>query len=196
MGILIILYILFPILRKLVNEFPYATLIVSILIGLIVDYSYENPKISVTLVPMVWLPAMVFGMVFVKCIKNTNIWVVISSMFILAFFTLFDLSFFHEMTRIYFVGIALFFVLVYLFENLHGVVFRSLSVLIGRYCYPIFLVHHRVMFIFMKRFSGYQFSAGDIMCLFVLIIIITLLASLLVDKATNSVLQVWGSENA
>lgn len=196
LGILIIMYILFPILRKLVNEFPYATLTVSILIGLIVDYSYNNPYISVTLVPLAWIPAIVFGMVFVKCIKIVSIRVTVLSMFILALFTLFDLSFFREMTRIYIVGISLFIVLVFLFENSQSILFRSVSVLISRYCYPVFLVHHRIMYIFMKRFSGYQFSSGDVICLFVFIMIITWLASFIIDKVTNSVMQIWRNENA
>lgn len=196
LGVLVILYILFPILRKLTNDFPYATLAVSTLIGLIVDYTYDNPYISVTIIPIVWIPAFVFGMVFIKNIKNVGTYLLVISMVVLALFTIFDFGFCQTMTRIYIVGTALFFILVHLFKNTKGNIIRSVSAFVSKYCYPIFLVHHRMMFIFMARFSGYQFSVGDVVCLFVFMILVSLAASYFIDRMTNSVLRIWRSGNA
>lgn len=195
LGVLIIMYIIFPILRKLVNEFPYATLIVSTLIGLIVDYTYNNPYISVTIIPIVWIPAFVLGMVFVKNIKDAGTCPLVLSMTILAIFTIFDLDFCHTMTRVYIVGMALFFILVNLFKNFEGNTFRAMSGFVSKYCYPIFLVHHRMMFFLMGRFSGYQFSAGDVICLFVFMVLVSFAASYLIDRVTNAILMIWRSGN-
>lgn len=196
LGVLIIMYILFPVLRKLVNEFPYATLTVSILVGIIVDYTYNNSSVPELVIFLVWIPVFVLGMVFVKNIKSVGTCLLIISMVVLAVFTIFDMGFCHKMTRIYFVGTSLFFILVYLFENFSGNIFRAVSEFVSKYCYPIFLVHHRVMLIFMRRFNGYQFSTGDVICLFVFIILISLVASYLIDRGTNSALALWRNGDA
>lgn len=196
LGVLITLYIVFPLLRKLVNEFPYAVLTVSILVGIITDYTFDNSNIPKALLFWVWIPVFVFGMVFVNNIKNVKNFILIMAMVTLSVFTIFDLKFCHEMTRVYFVGISLFLILVYLFDKFRGRVFRVVSGFVSKYCYPIFLVHHRMMFIFMKRFSGYRFSAGDVICLFVFMILASFVASYLIDRITNAVLSIWRNKDA
>lgn len=125
LGMLIIMYILFPVLRKLVNEFPYAILTVSILIGMIIDYTYDNSRAPVLTVFAVWIPAFTFGMVFLKYIKSVNKYMLIVSMTVLMIFTIFDLNIIYFMTRVYFVGAALFFILAYIFIDAGGGVFTG-----------------------------------------------------------------------
>ena len=196
LGVLVILYILFPLLRKLVNEFPFAVLAVSIMIGIITDYTFDNANVPNGVLFWVWIPVFVFGMVFVKCMKKVKGSFLVISMVTLAVFTIFDLNICHKITRFYFVGISLFLILVYLFDNFRGRLFRGVSGFISKYCYPIFLVHHRMMLIFMKRFIGYQFSIGDVVCLFVFMICVTLVASYLIDMVTSSVLSIWRKKDA
>ena len=117
LGVLIILYILFPILKKLVDEFPYPSLAVSTLVGVIFDYTYSNSHVDISVLFIVWIPAFVLGMVFVKRIKRVSNCLLIVSMIVLTIFTIFDLNFVYKMTSIYFVGASLFFILVYLFQD-------------------------------------------------------------------------------
>lgn len=187
LGILIIMYLIFPILRKWVNEFPYAALSVCSLGGIILDYLCEDQR---TLF-FEWIPFLVFGMVFYKSIKKVKGYILFGAMMVLTVFTIFDLNFVNNMTRAYIVGIALFFILVSLFEDLGGNVFRKASSFASRYCYPIFLVHHRIMMIFMKKFSGFRFYKGDIICMFVFLVIVTLVVSYFLDKLTSSVMAIW-----
>lgn len=135
LGVLIILYLLFPLLKKLTDEFPYATLIVCTLLGVIIDYTYIGSNINILFVE--WIPVFVSGMVFIKCIKKVNKFLLVASVVILMLFTVFDLNFVNVMTRIYFVGISLFFILVYLFQNAGGGVFKRNKFI----CWEILLSH-------------------------------------------------------
>ncbi len=189
LGVLIILYFLFPFLNKLIDSFPYATLTVSMLLGVIIDYTYKASKVDILFIE--WIPVFVCGMVFTKCIKKVNKFLLVASVVVLVSFTVFDLNFVYKMTSIYFVGIALFFILAYLLRDAGGGYLEAVSSFVGRYCYPIFLVHHRIMLIFIKRFSSYQFSAGDVICLFVFIVLITLGVSYLIDRFTKCIISMW-----
>lgn len=187
LGILIIMYLIFPIVRKWVDEFPYATLTVCSLGGIILDYLWEDQR---TLF-FEWTPFFVFGMVFYKNIRKVNGYILCGAMSVLAVLTVFDLKFIGEMTRAYAVGVALFFILASLFENVGGNVFSRVSGFFSKYCYPIFLVHHRIMIIFMGKFYSAIFYKGDIICMFVFLIIVTLIVSYFIDKITSSILAVW-----
>lgn len=196
LGIIIILYILFPALKKFVDEFPNATLAVSFLTGIIVDYTYSAGHVDITKIFVVWIPVFVLGMVFSKNMKTVNNCMVLASMVLLTVFTVFDLEFINTMTRIYIVGMALFFLLVYLFNNIENRVFRIVSSFVSRYTYPIFLVHHRVMIIFIKKFSNHVLSAGEVVWLFIFVILMTMVSSYLVERITNAVLVLWRENDA
>lgn len=196
LGIIIIMYILFPILKKYVDEFPYATLTVSILVGMIIDYTYNVEQIDVTKIFVVWIPVFVFGMVFFKYIRNVNVCVLLVSMVLLAVFTVFEFNSVNTMTRIYVVGIALFFILAYLFSSFDNKIFRVVSQIVNKYTYPVFLVHHRVMIIFVKRFSNVVLSVGEEIWLFIFIILMSMVSSYLIDRITNAVLDLWRNKDA
>ncbi|MDE6601702.1 MAG: acyltransferase [Lachnospiraceae bacterium] len=187
LGILIIMYLIFPILKKWVDEFPYATFLVCYMGGIILDYLCDDQR---TLF-FEWIPFFVFGMVFYKCIRKVNGYILFGAMVILAIFTVFDLKSINNMIRAYFVCTAFFLILVYLFENFNGSVFIAVSRFVGRFCYPIFLVHHRLMLIFMKKFSNSTFYKGDVICMFIFMIMITLIVSYFLDKLTSSLLAIW-----
>lgn len=196
LGIIIIMYILFPILKRLVDEFPYATLMVSILIGIIVDYINNIEMVDVTKIFFMWIPVFVFGMVFLKCIRTVNVCVLLLSMILLSVFTVFELNFVNTMTRIYGVGVALFFILVYLFSSFDNNIFRMVSCLVSKYTYPVFLVHHRIMIICIKRFSNEVLSAGEVVWLFIFVVFMSMLSSYLLDQITSAVLDLWRTADA
>lgn len=187
LGIIIIMYLIFPILKKWVDEFPYATLLVCILGGIILDYLCDDMR---TLF-LEWIPFFIFGMVFYKCIKKVNGYILVGSMAVLAVFTIFNLKSIDNMIRAYIVGIALFLILVGLFENFGGNGFKTASVFVNKYCYPIFLTHHRLMIIFMKKFNNSMFYKGDVICMFIFLVMVTLIVSYFIDKLTSSALAVW-----
>lgn len=190
LGVIIFLYIIFPILKKCVEEFPWASFMVPTLIGIIVDYTYSNTQIHISLLFVVWIPLFVFGMIFVNKVKRVSRKAMLFALLVITLYTVFDFTFINFMTESYIMGISLFIVLVYLLYDYDGQ-FGQIASKCSKYCYPFFLVHRRIMLIFMNCMSGNSINETRLILLFIFLFLISIVISVILDKVTNTVIAIW-----
>lgn len=190
LSVIIMLYIIFPLLRKLVNDFAWLTFILVTAIGLFIAFNYTI-LLPVDCLFINRIPEFVFGMIFIKKIKKVNIYMVIPSLICLIAFSVFQFPSLNTMVRIYLIGISSFFVLVFLFSHINWNFIKVISSFISKYCYPIFLVHHSFMLIFFRHFIGLTFTATDIVILYFMSALLTILLSYLLTNLTDSILSIF-----
>lgn len=183
LGIIILLYIIFPILRKAINSKP---LLLGILVSAIYllgmfTYNYNSnqflfPKNQILFIR---LPEFVFGMYFVKyrekIFNKKNIYFIIS-ITILFMNRLLKPNIDVNLQATY-IGISLFFVLIIFAGYIRNRIVRVICNLIAKYSFAIFLVHHIVILQMTSKFDMATISLKSSWILFLSCCIVTAILS-------------------
>lgn len=151
LGAIILMYILFPVLRKMVNNRPIITIVGIHMIYFYIVFFYHlsfNPaKLIFTR-----LPEIVFGMYFVKWRKKVDWKVALTALIVLVLNGVLKPGWSDIMQTTY-VGIASFLVLVYLSYFMENRWCQWGAAIISKYSYAIFLVHHVIIGCMMATFD-------------------------------------------
>lgn len=158
LGCIILLYILYPILRKFVLEprqfwWVWPILVALYFMGIYTDY---NPLPTVNKI-FVRIPEFVFGMIFAKYVKNHRNWKwALGAGIVLIVNTILRPGISSHIQTTY-VGITSFLCLVFVASYLNKVRFVQIcATLLCKYSYAIYLVHHIIIY---QITSGYDLSS-------------------------------------
>lgn len=185
--VIILLYACFPLLRVCVKKHPWITLIVSLAVSIILQFTWKF-QLPVDALFVARIAEFVFGMVFIKYIKKVRIWMFTPALICLILFGIFKFEALPIMPRTLLIGISLFLVLVFIFSLIKLNIFMQLSRFISRYCYPIFLVHHALMMLLIRHFAGSSLNRTNVIILYIITAVLTLSGSSLLSKLTDKVL--------
>lgn len=151
LGTIIMIYIVFPIIRKLINNKPLllwiGILIIYVYMIWFYEFDFNKAKLLTTR-----LPELVFGMYFVKKRMRVKPLPAIFAFLIILINWILKPNFDDSLQTTY-IGISSFIVLVfisYYFENRFT---RFFSSKVSKYSYPIFLVHHVIISQMMATFD-------------------------------------------
>lgn len=181
LGFIIIIYIIFPILRKGVLEYPFVTAMLTILLYIV---TLSNYKLSFPQHFFLFtrIPEVLFGMYFQRYIKKVNRVMAIIALGILLANTVIAPNISSNFQTTY-VGIAAFLLFIYL-----GELCKKNNIIVGitkvlcKYSYAIFLVHHYIIAYVMGKFDLNNITILESYILFVLICcMIGIFARLLYD---------------
>ena len=169
LGAIILIYILFPLLRKMVRDYPKIFLIILVVIYLVTIFFYNIPFNKEKFI-FTRLPEFAFGMYFIKYIKKVNLGMFIVAMFVIVINTLIKPAYevIDVSMQVTYIGIASFIVLVYLSYFLENKLFVKISSYISKYSYSIFLVHHVIITVLMGQFNLDTISITGSYVLFIL----------------------------
>lgn len=167
LGFIIIFYIIFPLLRKMVIEHPKVTLSVALIIYLAINIIYPF-KINRSIFLFTRLPELLFGMYFVKYIKKVHWIMAIVALYILTLNTFVSIPLNKDIQTTY-VGISAFVFWVYVANYLgkYGII-RKLCKMLSKYSYAIFLTHHYIITQITSQFDLYNISILESYILFLL----------------------------
>lgn len=146
LGVIIIMYIVFPLLRKAMNAKPLLLLAAVLIMyagGLVFCY-YGPFQLSSATMIFIRFPEIVFGMYFLKYRWKVN-WKAALAAFVLLLLNGFLKPGFPADIQTTYVGIASFVVLVYLSYYVKFAPVEKFCSLISKYSYAIFLVHHVII---------------------------------------------------
>lgn len=143
LGCIILMYIVFPVLKKGVITFPKATASLLLILGVLSVYfnptAFPTAKFLFTR-----LPEFALGMYFIRYIKKVNLSLFLLSLIALILNTIIQPQINDNIQTAY-VGICSFFVLVFISKYLKTSGIKKISMFISKYSYPIFLVHHVII---------------------------------------------------
>ena len=144
LGCIILLYLIFPLLRKLLTTYP-KTFCIGIVL-LYIPFTFYNivPMFPSSKILFVRFPEFVFGMLFVLYIKRSRIWMAAAGILILILNTIFkpELPVSFQTT---YIGISVFLILVLISYLADTAILQSICKSISKYSYAIFLTHHIIL---------------------------------------------------
>ncbi len=142
LGMIIFFYLLFPLLRKWMVKHPLSLYIV--IMGLYIVFVIWGGDTYAKTLPML-LPRLVFGMCFVKYRFKVNLPITLISVGVILVNPLLPSGIDMSLQATY-IGIALFFILVYLAEWLKKIILvQKICGVICKYSYAIFICHHVII---------------------------------------------------
>ncbi len=164
LGCIILIYLVFPLLRYFINTHPIAlAIVVAIMYACIIvfyDFPFNIEKFMPTRIPEVLV-----GMYFVKYIKKVNIPMLLISLIVLVLNAMIKPQFLQALQTTY-IGIASFFVLVFISKYVQHKIIEIPCNIISKYSYAIFLVHHIVIAQMMSTFDLTTISITESYILF------------------------------
>lgn len=166
LGAIILMYVLFPLLRKGVKKQPIITFGLSIIVYILIIVYIKD--INVSIIILTRLPEILFGMLYVKSEKKVNWKMALGAMIVLVANSIIKPSF-PEAVQTTYVGIASFILLVYISYWFKFRICHSVCNLISKYSYAIFLVHHVIISEMMMTFDLAHISRGYSYMLFAVI---------------------------
>lgn len=168
LGLILLIYVIFPILRWGVIKHPIITFLVGM--GLYVfGIIYQPDVLPQNMVLFVRLPEVLFGMYFQKYVKEVKWFWVIIAVGVLGLNTCLKPEF-NQCLQTTYIGIAAFIVLFFVgkwIKNLH--VITRFCEIISKYSYAIFLTHHYIIAFVMAEFDLNTITVCESYILFILI---------------------------
>lgn len=186
LGVILLIYIVFPFILKLFERFPKTTILIIFTVVLISFILVPSKYESVFFV--LRLPEIVFGMCFIKYIKQVNIPTVIVSLAVLAVNGFFNVPL-NNLLKVYIVGISSFLVLVYISKFLEYQPIKTIIGSISKYSYAIFLVHHFIIGQIFKIVDLPTLTHSENYVLFVLCVIVIAFISVSVYKLNDKTIK-------
>lgn len=191
LGVIIALYVVFPLLRLCARKAPVVSYMVILGISLVIGYLYKG-TFPVECIFVTRIPEFMFGMLFVKYIKKVHPLLLIPSVGCLAALTLIEpLGRLNLLVRTYVVGISTFLVLVFVFSKVKSRAVTAISSFISNYNYPIFLIHHVLQLLFLKHFAGGMYYATDIWILYISCAALTIVLAIAAGHINKKYLLKW-----
>lgn len=184
LTVIIVMYILFPVLKRLVLWKPWITLVFFTVMTLLSAYTWNDGVLAMDAFFFHRIPEFVFGMIFVYYIKRVRWYMFLPAFALLILFSIYKFPNLNYMVRVMSVGVSSFIVWAFLLSFFKGRITKALSRFVDRYCYPIFLTHHIIMIILLPFWSGSEFSCKQVYFMYAACIVLTLASSMLLFYIT------------
>lgn len=185
LGCIIMLYVIFPLLRKFVVKTPLIFPLVFLVLYVIFieTYMFEMP---VTTHFISRIPEMLFGMYFVRFAKHLKWWhvTIAGSVFLLLLTIRVNIDYVYKLVI---TGAAVFTVLHYIGEKITIAILKDAVNFISRYSFAIFLTHHVIIVRVVRGFSEMELTNVETLSLFLISLLLILLISLLLFKISTKI---------
>lgn len=159
LGVIILMYLLFPLLRRLLNAKPYLTvfLAAALYAATLVFCHFGPPQIQSQTIVFTRIPEFLFGMCFVKYNWKVGKKTALAALVVFVLNTVFQPALLLDIQTTY-VGIASFLILVYISYFAKSRLIQKVCGLISKYSYAVFLVHHLIISRMMPTFNLAEIS--------------------------------------
>ncbi len=189
LGVIILIYLVFPLLRFLILRFPKSTAIITIIVWLPCLY-FTPASFPETCCFLYDIPIVMIGMYFVRYIKRVPLPVCLISLGVFIANSFLQLPV-NEIFMIAVISSSAFFILVYLSKFINFQPVRVVTGTLSKYSYAVFLIHH---FIYLQVFfhCGINISALSPVANYVLFLgcfILVMALSIALFKLNGSVLK-------
>jgi len=186
LGAIVIFYCIFPILRKLVIQYPKILVICSLSVYFLVVETYSFDNFLIDYVILARLPEFLFGMYLIRYINKLTIYY-FSMALIVSLIMLFIRIDINYMYLITITGISLFIVIAFIGQNINMNKLQMPFKIISKYSFAMFLIHHVILEQILVRFHQRMVSPIETYSLFILNLIILAIMSRLLVKLTDKI---------
>ena len=191
LGVIMCLYLLFPLLRKCVLRRPVLTTGAA---GVIVVLSmlFFHSTLPLECFVLARMMEFVLGMLFIRYLApfdNRCAVAGIVGVVGLAAAAVIDLSKYNIMLQILLVGASAFCLFSWIAKKISFLnIVKKLSGICAKYCFPFFLTHHYLLEWLTQRFTGYTLRRSEVYLLCLACFAVSWVVSYYLDRVTKAVL--------
>ena len=187
LGCLIFLYLLFPLLRKGVKDYPKITIVIALAVYVIGSVVLRDTKMPIECWFILRVPEMLFGMYFIHYIKKVNVQAFAVSGVVLIIAAIANLRVIPVIYLTPVIGIASFLVFTFLSKYIAIDLVKKVCGVVSKYSYAVFLCHHFIIEKVAAHFAGVGLSRSGNYFLFTITVAIIILVSRLLLEANNRI---------
>ncbi len=187
LGFIVLFYLIFPLLRILMNKYEIITWIAIVVIYCVV-VRYYDMEMAMSKCILIRLPELCFGMSVVKHRMKIKWYIAAIAALILAANTILRPEWVSSVRTTY-VGIACFVVLVFIADYVKYKGVYAVCAFLTKYSYSIFLVHHVIFEYIQMAFDVNKISVAGSYALFVVSVAIILPVAYMLNVAADSVID-------
>lgn len=167
LGCIVLIYLVFPLLQKVMNRFPKISIIIAVIIMLGIIIFYTNGIMPINQNLFVCMFSFFIGMYMIKYISNYKAWYAIVAVILaigLWFIPTTKVNYTVFIGNL--IGYNLFIVLAYIGEKITNIKIQNLFNLISKYSYAVFLVHHYIIMKMESTFQNVALYKEGVICLY------------------------------
>lgn len=192
-GCIMIIYLIYPILKKCIDKKPKLTLITLMIIYLL-SIRYYNLGLLMDRFPLIRLLDFSLGIYFARIIINKNHsdkrkLIAFILCLIVMIYTLFIKNNIFVIYNITLGGLSLFYVLYYLASFIKNDVVKRIINLISKKSYIIFLVHHQISNLLSFKFGGEILYRSRFYFIFIIYIFLIIVTVMIVEKIYKRIID-------
>ncbi|GFH42414.1 acyltransferase [Lactococcus hodotermopsidis] len=187
-GMIIIIYFLFPLLKKLVSENEIIAIFFSIFLLVVFNLSIlaDNKAWRILQLTIGFVPIFVLGMLLQKYLSFfKNKLFVLPSIAILILNAVLKPEVIPEKIQMFYISLAVFILVLVLSPLFEYVIIRNVVDVISKYSYPIFLIHHFITNKMVNHFDIQAISVKESYLLFLIILPVVFFFSWSLLRLTN-----------
>ncbi|MCI8273614.1 MAG: acyltransferase [Clostridia bacterium] len=169
LGCIVLIYLVFPLLRKIVNKYPKTTFVIATILNLAVLLFYKNGTMPINKNFIVSIYSFLLGMYIIN-VKQFKIWQAGIGLIIAIIGYLLpakDMNMLVLFTNISAYG--LFITIAYVGQKIKNIIIQKIFTTIGKYSYAIFLVHHYLIQKVESNFQGQVYGIAGTVLLYITI---------------------------
>ncbi|MBS7577284.1 MULTISPECIES: acyltransferase family protein [unclassified Enterococcus] len=193
-GMIIVIYLLFPIIKWLVASSSLFSLAIAVIIEIIVNIPVQTVSTNWHFLQLTigYVPIFIAGMLIQKHIENfKRLWLLIPSLTILVLNSFIDQTIINSKIQMIYISIACFFIAILVAKYVNQTLCRNVVNLICKYSYAIFLTHHYITNQLVKHFDIQIISIKQSYILFFMILPVIFFCSWALYKLNISLFQLF-----
>lgn len=193
LGCIVLIYIIFPILRILINKIPKTFFVLSTILNFTMLIFYNVGKMPISKNIVICTYSFILGMYFLKYIRNIKWWqVVIALLISISLYLIPQQTNTNVQVLIAnVIGYNLFIILAYIGQKISNITMQKLFSTASKYSYAIFLVHHYIIMRIENTFINASFGILGTITLYVTCWIVIGICAKLLYIANKKVIGIF-----
>lgn len=198
LGCIVLIYILFPVLRKIMNNYPKIFFCIFTVINFVMILFYRNSIMTINKNLIVCSYSFVLGMYIIKYIDNLKLWQMLIAFItsIVVYFIPIQNNDINMQTLIAnIVGYCLFIVMAYIGQKTSNSIIQKVFSEISKYSYAIFLVHHYIIMKIESSFTNSVLQFSGTVLLYLTCWVTILICAKILYIINNKIINLLKKEN-
>lgn len=193
LGCIVLIYILFPLLRILINKYPKRFLMIYTVLDILLLGFYRDGIMPINKNIFICTYSFVIGMYIIKYIKEFKVWqfCICLLLSICAYFIPNSNNLNLNTAIANFIGINLFFVLGFIGEKIHNIEIQNCFNIMSKYSYTVFLVHHYIIMKIENSFANTSLRISETITLYITCWIVISICAKILYIFNKNVTQVF-----
>ena len=188
LGLIIFIYIVFPLLLKLINRFPIIFAVLTLVIYVLFLIIFKT-KSWCGIFFTTRIPEFIFGMYFMKYVKKIPWYVFLGCLMVIVINHIIKPTIINQNIQVIYVGICAFIFLTYVAKFMKLNIIKKICATVCKYSYACFIIHHWIIYKVALSFDLNNITKLNSYILFFVCCVVVVFSSYFLHNLNNRVVN-------